>query len=111
MAATILTPADLATELGTDPRTARRFLRSITPRDDQPGKGARWAIEKKQVRSLRTKFAKFRADEDAKRAEREANRAETAPAIDSTDDDGAIDEMLDTDDEPTAEALAEIESE
>jgi hypothetical protein len=52
-----MTPAELATELGTDARTTRKFLRSITPRDAQPGKGSRWSIEKKQLRSLRTKFA------------------------------------------------------
>jgi hypothetical protein len=63
--------ADLATELGTDPRTARKFMRSITPRDEQPGKGSRWGIEKREVRSLKSKFAKFAAELDAKRASRE----------------------------------------
>ena len=53
----VITTADFATELGTDPRTARKFLRHITPKADQPGKGSRWAIEKKDLRGLRTKFA------------------------------------------------------
>jgi hypothetical protein len=62
-----MTPAELATELSTDARTARKFLRSITPRDAQPGKGSRWAIEKKSLRSLRTKFVAFeKAQADAK---------------------------------------------
>lgn len=61
MAATILTVADLATRLDTDPRTARKFLRSITPKESQPGKGSRWAIEAKQVASLKSKFSKFEA--------------------------------------------------
>lgn len=54
--------SDLATELGTDPRTARKFMRSVTPADAHPGKGARWSIEKREVRSLKSKFAKFEAD-------------------------------------------------
>ena len=59
MAATILTPADLAAEFDTDARTVRKFLRSVTPKDDQPGKGSRWNIEKKQLRSLRSQYTKW----------------------------------------------------
>lgn len=80
-----ITVSDLATELGTDPRTARKFLRSITPKEEQPGKGARWSIEKREVRSLKSKFAAFQAAAAA--------RAEARAA----------------DDEPTDEELAEIE--
>ncbi len=54
-----LTVKELATELDTDPRTARKFLRSITPAEAHPGKGSRWAIEKREVRSLKKKFADF----------------------------------------------------
>ena len=57
--------AELATELDTDARTARKFLRSVTPADEQPGKGGRWMIEKREVRSLKSKFAKFTADSQA----------------------------------------------
>lgn len=52
---------ELGNELGTDGRTVRKFLRSITPKDEQPGKGSRWAIERKAVRSLRTKFQAWNA--------------------------------------------------
>ena len=79
--ATILTPAELATELGTDARTTRKFLRSITPREDQPGKGARWAIEKKQLRSLRTKFAKFQAEADARKATTDEPAEDVTPTV------------------------------
>lgn len=77
--------ADLATELGTDPRTARKFMRSITPAESQPGKGGRWGIEKREVRSLKSKFAKYAADVEAKRASR--NDAPEAPEgeVESTD--------------------------
>lgn len=80
MSATLLTPADLATELGTDPRTVRKFLRSITAKDDQPGKGARWSIEKKRLVSLRKQFAKWNAENEAKAAEKAAENAETVEA-------------------------------
>ena len=87
MAAQVMTPADLATELGSDARTVRKFLRSITPRDEQPGKGSRWSIEKKQLRSLRSKFAKWEADAAAARAAREAAKAEDADETTDTPDD------------------------
>lgn len=75
--------AELATTLDTDPRTARKFMRSITPADEQPGKGSRWAIEARQVRSLKSKFAKFAADLEAKRASRDD--AADAPEVDAPD--------------------------
>jgi hypothetical protein len=65
--ATILTVTDLALRLDTDARTTRKFLRTITPIDAQPGKGSRWAIEARQVQSLKSKFKKF-ADDAAKDA-------------------------------------------
>lgn len=67
-----ITVAELATELGTDPRTARKFLRSITDADAQPGKGGRWSIEKREVRSMKSKFTKFENDAQAAREAREA---------------------------------------
>jgi hypothetical protein len=53
---------DLAEELETTARTARKFLRSIVPKEDQPGKGGRWQIEKREVRSLKKKFADFQME-------------------------------------------------
>ena len=52
--------AELAIALDTDARTARKFLRSITPKDAQPGKGSRWAIDAK-VATLRKEFAAYTA--------------------------------------------------
>jgi hypothetical protein len=69
-----LTSAELATELETDGRTVRKFLRSVTPKDAQPGKGSRWSIEKKQLRTLRKQFADWTAA-------REAATDETAPEV------------------------------
>jgi len=62
MAATILTVTDLAAKLDTDARTTRKFLRTITPADAQPGKGSRWGIPATQVRSMQSKFKKFQAE-------------------------------------------------
>lgn len=66
MAATTLTVTDLAARLDTDARTTRKFLRSITPADEQPGKGSRWGIPATQVRSMQAKFKKFQAESIAK---------------------------------------------
>jgi hypothetical protein len=69
-----LTPAELADLLGTDSRTTRKFLRSITPRDEQPGKGSRWAIPgtKSSIATLTKKYAKWVEAQEAARVAREA---------------------------------------
>lgn len=92
--------ATLSTELDTDARTTRKFLRSITPADSQPGKGSRWAIEKREVRSLKSKFSKYLAEAAQVTADREAAKATAATKVDEVED-------LDTD--PTDEDLAMIE--
>jgi hypothetical protein len=56
-----ITVKDLAETLDTDARTTRKFLRSVTPKDAQPGKGGRWEIERKSVASYKKQFAKFAA--------------------------------------------------
>lgn len=83
-----LTPKELANELDTDAKTVRKFLRSRSSglAADAPGKGGRWAIEAKKVRSLRTKFAKWDA------ARRDAEGKVT------TDDPEVIDDAPSTDD-------------
>lgn len=49
-----ITAKELAAKLDTDPRTVRKFLRSHL--DETPGKGSRYAIEGKQVASLKKAF-------------------------------------------------------
>lgn len=99
-AAPILTPADLATELGTDARTARKFLRAITPRDEQPGKGARWAIKgtKTNIATMQKKFSKFQEEAEAAKAAREAKKAEAPTEVNSdiTDTEDEAPEELDS---------------
>lgn len=64
--ATTLTPKELATRFESDARTVRKFLRSEL---GTVGKGQRWAIEAKQVRSLKAKFIKWVAANEAKVAD------------------------------------------
>lgn len=54
-----ITATELATELGTDARTVRKFLRADAKARDAatPGKGARYSIEKREVRALAKRFA------------------------------------------------------
>jgi len=63
-----MTIVDLTEVLDTDARTARKFLRSITPAEEQPGKGSRWVISATaaNLKSLTKKFADFEAARAAK---------------------------------------------
>lgn len=66
-----ITVQEFATAIDTDTRTTRKFLRSVTPKENQPGKGSRWAIEKREVAGLKKKFSAWdearrtSAEEDA----------------------------------------------
>lgn len=53
-----VTPSELAEELHTDPKTVRKFLRSTTDRENQPGRGHRWSIpgNKRNISKLRRQF-------------------------------------------------------
>lgn len=61
MAAT-LTVKEVAEQLGTDPRTLRKFLRSEVKEaggqigEDTPGKGGRYSIESRSVKGLAKRF-------------------------------------------------------
>ena len=78
--ATIISAKELAVRLETDPRTVRKFLRSHFEKDAQPGKGSRYAIEAKQVRSLKKAFTVW--DESRKpKAEVEEPAAEVEDEI------------------------------
>lgn len=77
-----ITTAELATELDTTPRTLRKFLRSDARSqgkgDTLPGKGSRYAIERKAVKGLASRFSKWQAAEAAAKAERAAKAAQDA---------------------------------
>ena len=50
-----ITAKQLATELGTDPKSLRRWLRSITT--NRAGKGGRWVFDPDTVTELKAKYA------------------------------------------------------
>jgi hypothetical protein len=77
--ATALTTAQVADALSTTPRTLRKFLRSDASGIEGVGKGSRYSITATQVRSLRSKFAKW--DEA-----RTATEADEAPEADNSPD-------------------------
>lgn len=72
MASTILNAKDIAARLDTDTRTLRKFLRSPASGIDPVGKGGRYNIEAKAMRSLTTRFAAW-----------DANRRPAAEVIDT----------------------------
>lgn len=79
-----ITAAELAAELGTDSKTTRRFLRDHFEIEAHPGKGKQWAIEKRDVRSLKSKFSKWEAAEAERKASRKtAEKVDTHPEADT----------------------------
>lgn len=58
---TTLTTAQAAEKLETTPRELRKFLRSITEKDSQPGKGSRWVLEARDVTKMKKQFADWQA--------------------------------------------------
>lgn len=105
--ATILTVKEFSEEISTDPRTARKFLRAITPKENHPGKGSRWGIAKKDMRSLKSKFTKWENEQKEKAAIRAENAKKKAEKAKEND----IPEGNENDAEPTAEELADLEIE
>lgn len=91
---TTLTPTEVASEFDTDSKTLRKFLRSVTPRDEQPGKGGRWAVPgtKAQLNKLRKQFNTWHAAELEARAARAAEKAAQAKSDADSQGDTEVDE-------------------
>lgn len=108
---TMLSTAEVAAKLETTPRTLRKFLRDDAKTqgttDTLPGKGSRYSIEAKQVRSLKSRFSKWETAQAEAKAERIAAKAETAPET-APDE---VDELdtPDTDEGPSDDDLAAID--
>lgn len=66
-----MTTTEIAAEFETTPRTLRKFLRADAKSKGAPtpGKGSRYSIEKRELRSLRKRFNDWHAALEAKRAE------------------------------------------
>lgn len=84
----VITPTELAEKFGSDGRTVRKFMRSITPRDEQPGKGGRWSIEgtAKNVNKLQKQFNDWHQKQLEEAAARAASRAAEAAETDEVED-------------------------
>lgn len=56
-----ISPKEFAVRVESDPRTVRKFLRANAKENgtETPGKGSRWEIDAKKVKSLSTKFRKW----------------------------------------------------
>lgn len=90
-----ITPTEFASIVGSDGRTVRKFLRSETPKEAQPGKGSRWALPggKREVTAMTKRFNKWQAAQAAEAAERAQKRAAEAAAQAEVE----VDEVDDTD--------------
>jgi hypothetical protein len=80
-----LSAKEAATELGTDARTLRKFLRK---RNGLVGQGQRWAIDRKDIKALKAEF-----DAWAKGGKVEGNKATTKVKKSAPPADETIDEM------------------
>jgi hypothetical protein len=87
-----MTTNEFATELDTTPRTLRKFLRSITPKDEQPGKGSRWVLPANatELRKAKKQFSDWSAKQAEEKAAREAAKAEAE--VTETEDDTELDD-------------------
>lgn len=72
----VLTVSEFASTLEANPREVRKFLRSVTPADEQPGKGGRWSIEKRDARRLTKAYHTWA----------ESRKAEIETPVDTIDD-------------------------
>lgn len=75
-----LTPTEFAAEVKSDGRTVRKFLRSITPTEAHPGKGARWALPgtAREVTKMKKQFSEWSASQETEKAARAEKAAEVA---------------------------------
>lgn len=61
-------PKELATKLGIDPRSLRKFLRDHFPKDEHPGQGGRWSLTDDQAVEVESKYAAWVDAKPAKEA-------------------------------------------
>lgn len=73
-----ITASEFAVEVEATPREVRKFLRADAKERGvaTPGKGARYAIEKREVRALAKRFAAWREAREAKDDAPEATDAD-----------------------------------
>lgn len=126
MAATTLSAKEVARDLGTDARTFRKFLREVTPKEEQPGQGGRWTFTSKDVAKLKKQFGQWsdqaartkaakevkdkEKDDDAKKPS-SPTKGKKRAKLEEAEEIPSGDEPLDLDDldGPTEEELENLE--
>lgn len=88
-----LNTTEVATEFGTDARTLRKFLRSPQGTDSTVGKGARWSIEKRDLRSLRKRFENWSAAQEARKVQAAEAALDTDEVPETDFDDNPLDSL------------------
>ena len=88
---TFVSPKDLAQAWGTDPKSVRRFLRSLT--DNRAGKGGRWEISTDDVEALTEAWA------NRAKAQKFQVKLADPEVPEVTDEDDDLVELEDIDDE------------
>lgn len=83
-----MTPTTFASRVDSDGRTVRKFLRSITPKDEQPGKGSRWVMPttKRELTKLEKQFAAWTEANAKPEPEVETETVEDDTELEPTDD-------------------------
>lgn len=84
-----MTPAEFAETVNSTGREVRKFLRSETPKDQQPGKGSRWSLkgDKKSVTAMTKRFHAWKKAQLEAAAERAAKAAEEiSDEVEETED-------------------------
>lgn len=89
-----MTPTEFAATVESDGRTVRKFLRSITPKDAQPGKGSRWSLPatKREVTKLQKQFREWSARQAEEKAARAQEAAEKAAEENEVEDELELDD-------------------
>lgn len=109
MAEKTLTAGQFAEKLGTDGKTARRFLRK---QGMGVGQGNRYEIPTSAVRRLSAEYRKWAKAEAEAKAAREAEKAKKAESDTQDEKAESVDSPeADTADEPTETDLQDIEDE
>lgn len=83
-----ITTTEFAEICETTPRNLRKFLRADFRNRgiETPGKGSRWGIEKRDIKSLTKRFHDWDAQMKAERAERAKANADAAAELANSDE-------------------------
>lgn len=106
-----LTAKQVATRIGTDAKTLRKFFRSPASTVEPCGQGGRYEFAKEDMAKIKAEFEKWNSTKGtrtpkAESAPKSTSRADRAPATAVVEED----EELDIDDEdPTADELDELD--